>query len=389
MMRAGFALLLALLVAACGEKDAVLKPTPLKAYARVVSVDAIWDRKVGQGARTQGLRLQPALSGPDVIVAGDAGRVVCLSRAEGKRRWRVDLRAELAAGPTVAYNQVFVGTRKGEVMALSAENGHELWRAALSSEVLAPPAVGSDLVVVRTVDGRVSALERATGKPRWNWQGVAPTLALRALSRPELLTDAVLVGLSSGELVALTRDEGQVIWQRRIAEPSGKSELDRLVDIAADVAMSGDLLFVATYQGRLVAMDLRSGQFTWQQPLSSYRAVSIGHDTVYAVDADSRVVAFGAADGTVIWRQEALMARSLTAAVPLGDNLLVGDFDGYVHVIRQADGELVGRLRVGTEPIVADPLVDDGSAWVVDRTGRVTALAFAPWDSVPHVPDLE
>lgn len=367
-----------LMLAACGAKEELIEPSPLPRIAAEGKVDLQrrWSADTGRGTQAPGLRLEPGITAQAVYTADPEGRLAARQRGDGKALWRTNTGYAFSAGPAAAYGQLVAGTREGELVAFSATDGRELWKTQLGGEVLAPPVIDSDAVLVKTTDGRLSLLERATGTLRWSWDGVAPTLALRASSRPLLLDDAALVGLPGGLLVAIDRAAGQEIWQRRIAEPTGKSELDRLVDVAGDFLIAGERLFAASYQGKIVAMDLRSGQFLWQQNFSTHQALAQAGDSIFGVDADGRVVAWRAGDGVTLWRQEALLGRGLTGCAVLGKYLLAGDADGWVHVLRQDDGVVVGRRRVDGDGIASTPGVDEGTAFVLGRGGKLAALTL-------------
>lgn len=384
--RAWLALVSVLALAACGSKEEVLKPSPLPDISPAVRFDTAWSADTGAGSAAEGLALVPALSGEAVYTADDQGRLAARDRRRGKRLWQHHTGQPFSAGPAVAYNQVFVGTREGELLAYSAQDGELLWRVQLGGEVLAVPAVSGDAVAVKTSDGHVTLVDRVGGVVRWVYDGGAAPLALRASSSPLLLDDAVLVGMPTGELVALERATGQLIWERRIAEPSGKSELDRLVDIAGDFVVRDDRIFVATYQGRLVALNLHNGQFAWQQPLSTFQPVAATNDRVFVADADGVVSAVRSEDGVVLWRIDSLRGRRVTGAALLGDWLLAGDFEGWVHVIRQADGLLVGRRKVDGDGIALPPVVDEGTVFALGRGGRLGVFRVEWRDEVPPLP---
>lgn len=385
-------LLAALLTLGACSKDESLKPAPLPSIHRAVDFHHAWPLwsgwlvRAGVGSPGEGLALVPAVSGKAVYTIDARGRLVARAHDDGRQLWKRDTGEQVGAGPVVAYNQVFVGTRSGAVVAFAADDGKTLWRTPVGGEVLAPPAVNGDALAVKTSDGHVVLLDRLTGAVRWTWDGGTPTLSLRAASRPLLLDDAVMAGMPSGMLVALERATGQQIWDRRIAEPSGKSDLDRLVDIAGDFALREDRVYVGTYQGRLVALDLRSGQFAWQMPISTWQPLALGADAVYAVDGDSRVIAVRASDGVVLWRQEALLGRHLTGPALAGDWLLVGDYKGWLHVIRRSDGTVVGRKRIDRKGLVVPPVVDDGTVYVLGRGGKLKVLTISARGNVRVAP---
>lgn len=379
MIRRSLAVLfLPVLLAACAGREDVLKPSPLPDFEPGVRIEVLWRDGAGGEEPVAGARLAPAVTGNRVYALDARGRVSAWDRHSGKRLWRKDSGMRWSSGPVAAYDRLFAGTREGELVALDAEDGSVLWKTGASGELLAPPVVDEGQVIARNAAGRLIAVDRQTGEVRWTRDDGAPLLALRASSRPLVVADAVLAGLPGGMLVAVSREDGRLLWERRIAEPEGASELDRIVDIAGDFVTTGDRLYVATFQGRLVALDLRNGQIRWQQPLSTHRGLALAGDAVLAVDAQSGVAAFRAADGVLLWRQDALKGRDLTGVAVSGDYLLAGDLDGHVHVMDRTDGRIVGRKRLARDALMVAPVVDDGIVFLQSRNGRVAAWRVEP-----------
>lgn len=369
-------LLASVLLSACGAKEDVVEPSPLPDFEREVRVSFDWRAAAGDGAESTGLRLQPAVTAQAVYTVDQSGLLQARSRVDGKRLWSQKTTLPFSAGPVAGYGQVIAGTREGELVSYSADDGKLLWKVQLGGEVLAPPALDADAVVVKATDGHLSMVERSSGRVLWVHDGGVPVLTVRMASQPLLVADAVLAGLPSGVLVAIDRVKGQVIWERRIAEPDGKSELDRLVDIAGDFLIHDDRLYVATYQGKVVAMDLRSGQFIWQQPFSTLQRLTVSDAALFGVDADGRILAWRLADGIPLWKQERLTGRGLTGPALSGKHLLVADADGYLHVLRQSDGVIVGRARVDRAGVAVAPVVDDGRVFVLGRGGRLASISL-------------
>lgn len=368
-------LMVALLLSACGAKEDVIEPSPLPDFSREAKLSTVWAADSGKGSASTGLRLQPAVTAQAVYTADEAGRLQAVVRGDGKRIWVRKTSLAFSAGPVAGYGQVIAGTREGELVAFSAESGEQLWKVQLGGEILSPPALDAESVAVKSTDGHLTLLERSSGRILWAHDAGVPVLTVRAASKPLLLADAVIAGMPSGVLLAIERSKGQVIWERRVAEPDGKSELDRLVDLAGDFLIQGDRLYAATYQGKAVAMDLRSGQFLWQQPFSTHQPLAASSDAIFGVDADGRIVAWRIGDGVPLWKQDLLLGRGLTGAAVRGAHLLIGDADGYLHVLRHADGVIVGRKRIDRDGIAVSPVVDEGQVFVLGRGGKLAALS--------------
>jgi outer membrane protein assembly factor BamB len=213
--------------------------------------------------------------------------------------------------------------------------------------VLAKPLLHNSNVIVRTVDGRVIAIDKSTGKIRWQYQRIIPDLTLRGNSKPLLTRDRIFVGMADGRIVALAPDTGEVVWDIALAVPAGRSEIQRLVDVDADLVLYGRGLYAVSYQGRLAAIDVERGQFLWARDFSSNTGLVVEDDALYLTDENGHVWALDRRNGATIWKQDKLSYRKLTRPALLGDHLAVGDFEGYIHVLSRYDGHFAARYQLG------------------------------------------
>ncbi|HSS65607.1 MAG TPA: outer membrane protein assembly factor BamB, partial [Gammaproteobacteria bacterium] len=269
---------------------------------------------------------------------------------------------------------VLVGSSDGEVVALSAETGEERWRTRVTSEVLAPPVGANGVVVTRTADGKLFGLSVSDGSQLWVYDRSVPVLTLRGTSMPVLVSGAAVSGFDSGQLAAVSLENGQTLWESRIATPRGRSELERLVDIDADPLVADGVVYAVTFQGRIAALDLFSGNLIWQRDMSSYAGLGLHNEIIYVTDADSFVWALDRRNSASLWRQDKLKGRQLTAPLGFERYVVVGDFEGYVHWLSREDGRMLARVRVDRSGILAAPVAYRDIVFIYGKGGTLTAL---------------
>lgn len=362
------------LLAGCagpGVREAVAPPADLQLTPEL-TVERLWRRNVGSGGLPNH-RLRPVRFGDRLLVASADGRLLSLQPERGDVGWKVDLDRALGAGPAAGDDLLAVGTRAGEVVALDPADGAIRWTSGLTSEVLAPPAIGQGLVVARSNDGRVFALEQDSGERRWLYDRNVPSLSVRGYGAPVMVSGGVLVGFDNGRLEALDLRDGTVAWEASVAVPSGRSELERMVDIDADPQVNGGEVFAASYQGRAAAVSLRSGRIQWAREMSVVAGLAVDSSFVYLVDAEGSVWCLDRFSGASVWRQQALQGTEPTAPVLQGDWLVVGAADGHLSWLSTEDGRLLQRAAMGSTRIAVPPVVDGDRVYVQDLAGQVAA----------------
>jgi outer membrane protein assembly factor BamB len=368
------------LLAGCGSTSRIEQEAPatLTEFAPQAQVRELWRADVGTLGGEHDARLTPVLEGNTLYVANADGRVHALAADSGRTRWETDLKVTLSGATAAGAGLVAVGTPKGEVIALEADSGKRRWASKVSSAVQAPPAIRGDFVIVQTVDGKVSALAAGDGKRLWSFERSEPALSLHGTSTPVVAAQFVLTGFANGKIVALGLNDGKQLWEHTVAQARGRNEIERLVDVDAPVLLWGDTLYAVAYQGKLIAVDMRSGRPAWTRDVSSYVGMDADRGAVFLADDKGNVLAFDSAGGSNLWRQDKLHGRRLSAPVLHDSALVVGDAEGYLHWLARDDGRFVARHRVSSAGVEARAVSDGATLYVASRDGRLAALKLEP-----------
>ena len=335
------------------ETSNAAKPAELLDFEPTIDVEEVWSDRYGKGVDQLYIKLIPEHEGSRVFTADRDGRVIALDLESGDEIWSIrNKKFRISGGPGVGANSVLVGTSDAEVIAYDAENGEEKWRTKVSSEVLAPPRIARSTAVIRTGDGKLFGLNVETGKRKWIYDRTIPTLTLRGTSPPVIYEGLVIAGFDNGRLAALDLENGKQEWEQRIAIPSGRSDLERMVDIDAEPTIYDDTVYVASFQGSIAAVSVYDGSLLWTRDLSSYASLAVDYAHVYVTDEKGNVWALERDTGTAVWKQVGLTARQLTGPTAFEDYIVVGDLEGYLHWMNRDDGQLVARTRIDKERIL-------------------------------------
>lgn len=372
------ALLAAAVFAAGCSSNSSKEPEPaeLVKFDAEIQLDKVWSRSIGDGQGDTYNLLVPAVYGEQIYAADVDGLVVSMDRTTGKVNWKQDLDVSISGAVGAGYGLVLVGTLSGDVIALDVSTGEERWRSKVSSEVLSAPAINGDIVLVQTQDDRLIALEMDTGAQRWSYESAPAVLTLRGTGAPLLTNQLAIAGLSTGKVIALDTRRGLPVWEQRVAIPQGRSELERVVDIDGGLLLSGGTLYVGTYQGRAAALDVESGRVLWQRDASTYSGVALGYGSVYLSLADGTVESVDERSTTALWRNESLARRQLSAPAVFSSYVVVGDKEGYIHLLSQVDGRFVARERIDSNGVRARPVVDGDWLYVYGNGGKLVAMTI-------------
>lgn len=349
------------------QKAAELTSFKARASARIV-----WQGGVGSGGRSA---FYPAVAGNTVYAGGEAGQIAAFTANSGGGQARFDSGMPLSGGVGYGSGLILAGTAKGEVLAFEP-TGKLAWKTQLSGEVLSPPAGADGVVVVRTGDGRIHGLNAADGKRRWTYQRALPALAIRSFAGVVVSRGAVFAGFPGGRLVAIALATGNVGWESVVALPKGATELERVADVTSYPVIDDRQICAVAFQGRLACFDPATGSTLWARDVSSIAGMGMDARNVYVSDDRDAVLAFDGSTGASLWKQDKLQGRWATAPLALGRHVIVGDFEGYVHVLSREDGSFAARIATDGSAIRVPPVALDLSTFLVQtHNGGVYAIS--------------
>lgn len=366
------------------EED-VVTMSPLPTVVNQFTPAKVWSRSVGSGIGEFYSNLHPGWQGDRVFAADRKGTVKALDLNNGAEIWRVDLSektgflsanrpALLSGGVTVSGNHVYVGSEKAQAFALNAEDGATVWQTKVAGEVISRPVISDGMVLIHTSNGMLQALDETDGAIKWTVNLDMPTLSLRGESAPTVAFGAAIVGGDNGRVNAVLINQGQLIWQQRISQPSGATEIDRLNDVDTTPVIAGEVVYALGYNGNMTALDLRSGQILWKRDMGSVHDFIVDGDRIYLVDQNDRIVALNTNGGVNLWRQSDLLHRNLTAPVLYNGYLVVGDGEGYLHWLNTADGRFVAQQKVDSSGFLSKPVVASDKLLIQAKNGEVYAF---------------
>jgi outer membrane protein assembly factor BamB len=351
----------------------------------------IWSAAVGQGdARRQRLATDPVVAG-GVVYTLDAQARVQATGPDGQPIWAVDLtpqgqRSPTASGGGLALDagRVFVTSAFAFIAALDAASGREIWRHDFAAPVTGAPAVQGDRVFVTANDSTLWAMDTATGRIDWTIAGTDSITTVARGSAPAVAGDLVILPTKAGELTAVRRANGGIAWTSVVTGRRTGAAYATVSAITGDPVVDGGRVYTANHQGRLVALDLRTGETIWSAREAAFSPVWPVGGSVFLVTDENRLMRLNAADGATVWsvdlplyqptrrERNRLAIFAQHGPVLAGGRLWVASSDGALRGFDPVSGAMAVETAV-PGGAASGPVVAGQTMYVLGRTGQLHA----------------
>ncbi len=357
---------------ACSGSSRVRKPAELVSVSNQFDLAPVWSTNVGS---SESFNFHPAVAGDAVYAASHRGNLVKIDMMTGSKVWEVSVPDRLSIGPGSDGRTTAVVTTKGTVYAYG-DSGKPIWNVSVGSEVLSEPVVAGGVVIIRALDNRFVAFDAQTGARKWTYQRQQSALSLRVgYGMLAIGNEVIVTGFAGGRFGMIAIANGGLVWETPVSFPKGFSEIERLNDVTAKPSMEGEIICAVSYQGRVGCGQARTGNLLWFKDYSSYTGTAQSPDLVFSSNERSYVTAFAVKDGTQVWENTQLTFRDVGEPMAVGKVLLVGDAQGYVHALSQANGEMLARIRHDSSPITAAPIAVNGLILIQSQGGKLAAYS--------------
>ncbi len=349
----------------------------------------VWRVSTGEGSSNQGQLASSPVIGEGRIFTIDTRAVVrAISPENGATIWQAQVRGDNAPegalfGGGVAYDngRIYATNGAGDAAALDAKTGALIWRVRPGGPLRGAPTVANDNVYVVTQDNQLFALNPANGATRWSGSGAVEIAGILGASSPAAAQGTVVAGFSSGELNAYRYENGQNLWQDALARTSISTSVTQLSDIDADPVIDSGRVYAVGQGGRMVAIELITGQRVWEINVAGISTPWVAGDWVFVVTDDSRLLALSRTTGGIRWMTQLTRYRDAkdkkgrvdwVGPVLAGDRLVLANSGGQIVYVSPYDGRVLAtqdtRMSVSLQPIVAN-----NTLYVLHDNGQLTA----------------
>ena len=339
------------------------EPKELTSYENLKNISITWDLSFN-GENEIG-NFEPGFSSQNLFFADSEGTLSSISINNGETVWSTELNF-LASGTAAGFGIVVVADVDGNVIALNQQDGSRLWSTNVKGEILSKSVIDTKIVVVKSGSGELIGLNRESGEIEWSYRSKLPSLTVRGSSSPVLSDDKVFVSFDNGRLGVFDINSGFPLWDGAISYVSGSSELANLIDGDSSPVIEGGLVYTTNYQGNLNIFDIAQKRSVWTNEISSFYSPIIMRGVLIVAEADSVIKSFSLTSLEESWMNEDYLNRELSNPVSYKGSLVVGDFEGYIHIIDPLNGKTIGRKKLSRKPIKSI-FTRSNSLYVIDE----------------------
>lgn len=362
-----------------------------------------WSVSIGSGSTGRGrLAAEPVVAGGRVYTIDTSAVVRAFDANSGARIWESQVRGEQATGDilfgggvTFDNGRVYATNGAGYTAALDATTGAQVWLVRPGGPLRGAPTVADGSVYVISQDNQIYALNADNGQTRWNGIGAVELAGVFGAAAPAYAQSTIVTGFSSGELTAYRYENGQVVWQDALARTGVSTIVGNLSDIDADPVIDNGRVFAVGQGGRMVAVELVSGQRAWEINIAGISSPWVSGEWVFVVTDRAELLAIARASGRIRWKAQLQRFRSperrsapdrlgavrvtqgsgpifWRGPILAGGNLVLASSSGQIVLANPADGGVRGTINHAAG-ISLPPVVANGVMYVLDDNGMLTA----------------
>lgn len=313
----------------------------------------------------------PVLVDNTLIFGSQAKGLISIYPTLNQSRWVLPIPGGVPGELTVAKGAVYFTGGDGFLYSVNVETGRVNWRYDLRNPIASRPTVSGGRLFLTTTDDTVYAFDAGTGKWLWHYRRrTAASATIRGASAPLVDGQEVLAGLSDGFMVALSLEDGQLKWERRLHHGN------KFTDVDASPVLEDGVIYLPSYDGALYVLKRQGGEVVWRFDAGGSKTVSLDGDKIFLPSSDGSIYALQKSNAKVLWKFD-LDHGTPTGLVVTDKYIIVGSSFQYLYAIDKNTGKGAYRLNIGYgSGFYGSPAYDKASGWLYFLSGAGNLYSF-------------
>jgi outer membrane protein assembly factor BamB len=349
-----------------------------------------FDVQAGRGSSlTARLASAPIVAGDRVYTIDTLGAVRAFDARNGAQLWASQTpsnkgnEASLYGGGIAFHNgRIYATNGLGYVAALDASNGGIVWQVRPAGPLRGSPTVANDAVYVMTQDNQIYSLKESDGSTNWSQAASLEIAGVFGSASPAIGQGTVVAGFSSGELNAYRYENGRQVWQDTLQRTSIRTSVSSLSDIDADPVIDSGQVIAVGGGGRMVALEITSGQRQWELNIAGISTPWVAGDWIFVVTDEAKLICIARANGHVRWVNQLPQFEKpkskkgqidYSGPVLAGNRLIVTGSNGAIVSVDPTNGSFQGQTQIKAG-ISLPPVVANSTLYILDDDARLHAF---------------
>jgi outer membrane protein assembly factor BamB len=346
--------------------------------------------QAGRGSSlTMRLAAAPIVANGRVYTIDTLGAVRALDARSGALYWASqtpDDKGNEASlyGGGIAYDngRIYSTNGLGYVSALNEQTGVIMWKVRPGGPLRGAPTIANGAVYVMSQDNQIYSLDETNGSTNWSAAASLEIAGVFGSASPAVGQGTVVAGFSSGELNAYRYENGRQVWQDALQRTGITTSVSSLTDIDADPVIDGGQVFAVGQGGRMVALELTTGQRQWELNIAGISTPWVVGDWIFVITDEAKLLCIYRQNGHIRWINQLPQFEHLkskkgqidySGPVLAGDRLIVVGSNGTLINIDPVTGNYQSQTSVGAGVSVS-PVVANSTLYILDDTGRLSAF---------------
>lgn len=324
------------------------------------NVRETWSVNIGAGSDDEERLIAQPVVARDRVFTMDADSVISAFNAKtGDDIWTTEITPDdeddghVGGGLAYANGKLFVTTGFAQLVSLDAKTGKVIWRRKLESPFRTAPTVRGNRVFALTLRNKLFAINGSTGETLWSHSGIEEITSFLGGASPAVDSGVVIAPYSSGELVALKVENGQVLWSDSLTGNRRSRSTTTLSSIRGRPVIDRGIVIAISNSGQIAAINLRTGRRIWDRAIGGIESPWVAGDFIFFLTNDSELVAMARRTGRIHWVQPLPQWEDLedktgriiwTGPVLLSDRLIVAGSSGEALSISPYTGKILGKV---------------------------------------------
>ncbi len=348
-----------------------------------------WSAKIAGASKEARLAASPVIADGKLYIMDTTARVTAFDANSGARLWSVQFgeggknsASLFGGGVSIEGAFLYATNGLGDIGALNVADGSVVWKKRPGGPLRGAPTVALGNVYAMSQDNQLVALKAADGNVEWTEAAAVQLAGVFGVAAPAVAQGTVVAGFSSGDLNAYRYENGRTVWQEALSRTSINTSVGTLSDIDADPVIDQGRVFAVGQGGRMVSLELVTGQRLWEMNIAGIATPWIAGEWLYVVTDEAKLLCIARATGKVRWatalqryRKEKSKNGPVTWSGPVlgGDRLILASSEGEMVSVGAVDGKVQSTTKIGA-PVFLSPVIANSTLYVLDNSGKITAF---------------